>query len=71
MVMVVLAGPPFVRFTDSSNSCRVPLMDMINVMMIVGLSSGTVMPQKVSHPFAPSIFAASYTEYYIFCNDAR
>ena len=64
--MVVFAGPPFVRLTDSSNNCSVPLIDMINVMIIVGFRSGTVIFQKVFHPLAPSIFAASYTEYSIF-----
>ena len=57
--MVEFAGPPFVRFMDSSNSCKVPLMDMMKVMIIVGFRSGTVIFQKVFHPFAPSIFAAS------------
>lgn len=64
--MVVLAGPPFVRFTDSSNNCNVPLIDMITVMIMVGFRSGTVIFQNVFHPFAPSILAASYTEYSIF-----
>ena len=40
--MDVFAGPPFVRFTDSSNSCNVPLVDMIAVNRIVGFNSGTV-----------------------------
>ena len=31
MVIVVLAGPPFVRLTDSSNNCNVPLIDMIDI----------------------------------------
>ena len=34
-------------------------MDMMTVITITGLRSGTVIPQKVSHPLAPSIFAAS------------
>lgn len=71
MVIVVLAGPPFVRLTDSSNNCNVPLIDMIKVMMIVGFNSGTVILQNVFQPFAPSILAASYTEYSIFCKPAR
>ncbi len=39
--------------------------------MIVGFRSGTVMFQNVFHPLAPSIFAASYTEYSIFCRPVR
>ena len=62
MVIVELAGPPAVRFTDSSNSCSVPLMDMMPVMTITGRSSGTVIVQKVCQPEAPSMLAASYTE---------
>ena len=49
--MVVFAGPPFVRLTDSSNNCSVPLIDMINVMIIVGFRSGTVIFQKVFQPY--------------------
>ena len=64
--MDVFAGPPFVKFTDSSKSCNVPFIDMIKVMIIVGLKSGTVICQNVFQPLAPSIFAASYTEYSIF-----
>ena len=44
--MVLFAGPPFVRFMDSSNSCKVPLMDIINVMIMVGFRSGTVIFQQ-------------------------
>ena len=63
MVMVEYAGPPCVKFTDSSNNCKVPLIDMITVITMVGIKSGTVIFQKVFHPLAPSILAASYTEY--------
>ena len=59
MVIVAFAGPPFVRFTDSSKSCNVPFIDMIVVITIVGLRRGTVIDQKVLQPLAPSIFAAS------------
>ena len=47
--MVVFAGPPFVRLTDSSNNCSVPLIDMMKVMIIVGFRSGTVIFQKEQH----------------------
>ncbi|WP_436714199.1 extracellular solute-binding protein, partial [Faecalibacterium prausnitzii] len=40
--IVAFAGPPAVRLTDSSNSCKVPLMDMMAVITMVGISSGTV-----------------------------
>ena len=32
---------------------------------------GRLIRQNVCHPLAPSIFAASYTEYSIFCRPAR
>ena len=59
MVMVERPGPPFVRLTDSSNSCSVPLIDMIAVMTMVGRRSGTVIRKKDCVGDAPSIFAAS------------
>ena len=62
MVIVAFAGPPAVRLTDSSNSCKVPLMDMMADITMVGISSGTVIFQNVCQPLAPSILAASYTE---------
>ena len=40
--MVELAGPPPVRFTDSSKSCSVPLVDIIAVSKIIGYKSGMV-----------------------------
>lgn len=47
MVIVALAGPPFVRFTDSSNNCKVPFVDIIAVNKIVGFSNGTVILKNV------------------------
>ena len=63
MVMDALAGPPSVRFTDSSKSCSVPFVDIIAVNRIVGFKRGTVILKKVCTADAPSILAASYTEY--------
>ena len=40
--MVDFPGPPAVRLTDSSNSCKVPDVDMIAVRRIVGFNSGIV-----------------------------
>ena len=62
MVIDVFAGPPFVRLTDSSKSCNVPLVDMIAVNRIVGFKSGTVILKKDCTADAPSILAASYTK---------
>ena len=59
MVMVDFPGPPFVRFRDSSNSCRVPLVEVIVVSRIIGFNSGTVILKKVCSGLAPSILAAS------------
>ena len=64
--MLAFEGPPFVRLTDSSNSCSVPFVDIIAVRSMVGLSSGMVIFKKVWKADAPSILAASYTEYSIF-----
>ena len=64
-------GPPFVRFRDSSNSCRVPLVDVMVVSRMVGFRSGTVILKNVCIGLAPSIFAASYTEYSMFCRPDR
>ena len=64
--MVELAGPPPVRFTDSSNSCNVPLVDIIAVSKIIGFKSGMVIFLSIWKYVAPSIFAASYMEYSIF-----
>ena len=50
---------PFVRFRDSSNSCSVPLVEVIVVSRIIGFNSGTVILKKVCSGLAPSIFAAS------------
>lgn len=69
--MDAYAGPPFVKFMDSSNNCNVPFVDMIAVNKIVGFNSGTVILKNVCIGDAPSILAASYTEYSIFCNPER
>ena len=61
--MDAYAGPPFVKFIDSSNNCNVPFVDMIAVNKIVGFNSGTVILKNVCIGDAPSILAASYTEY--------
>ena len=65
--MEAFAGPPPVKFTDSSNNCNVPFVDMIAVKRIVGFNNGTVILKNVCNGEAPSILAASYTEYSIFC----
>ena len=39
MVMVDFPGPPFVRFRDSSNSCSVPLVEVIVVSRIIGYAA--------------------------------
>ena len=59
MVIVAFAGPPPVKFTDSSNNCNVPFVDMIAVSKIVGFKSGQVILKNVCIGDAPSIFAAS------------
>ncbi|MNP83494.1 hypothetical protein D3C76_1824540 [compost metagenome] len=59
MESVALPGPPLVIFIISSNSCRVPIVEVIDVKRIIGLSSGTVIAKNCLGPEAPSIFAAS------------
>ena len=49
MVSVEFAGPPPVKLTDSSNSCNVPLIDIIVVSKIVGRSSGIVILRKIAN----------------------
>lgn len=43
MVIVAFAGPPFVIFTVSSKSCSVPIVELMVVNKIIGLSIGSVM----------------------------
>ena len=71
MVSVEFAGPPPVKLTDSSNSCSVPLIDIIVVSRIVGRKSGIVIFRKIANGLAPSICAASYHDSSIFCNPER
>ncbi|MMZ69429.1 hypothetical protein D1872_322690 [compost metagenome] len=40
---VAFAGPPFVMFMTSSKSCKVPIVEVIDVNKIIGFNKGTVM----------------------------
>ena len=44
--MVELAGPPLVKFTDSSNNCRVPLVDIMAVSRMVGFKKRDGNPEE-------------------------
>ena len=59
MDSVVFAGPPPVRFTDSSYSCMLPLTVMIISRISVGLIRGIVIFVKICNRDAPSKMADS------------
>ena len=59
IVIVALPGPPWVKFTTSSNSWSVPLIDVMLVNRIIGFNSGAVMEKNFWTTLAPSISAAS------------
>ncbi|MNR59754.1 hypothetical protein D3C85_1810790 [compost metagenome] len=58
-VIVELPGPPFVMFITSSNSCNVPIVDVIEVNNIIGFNIGIVIWVNCLNEDAPSIRAAS------------
>ena len=58
-------------FDERTDRYDIPFVDIIAVNKIVGFNNGTVILKNVCIADAPSIFAASYTEYSMFCNPER
>ena len=59
MVMVALSGPPFVSTKDSSNNCRVPIVEVMLTNRMMDFTMGMVIRKNFCKKEAPSISADS------------